>query len=88
MNEMLQTVAKAIGDALYGYCDPVETPNTWADAICAARAAIESMREPNDQMIATIVGFEADEDSTTANLITSHTGREVWRTMIDVALEH
>lgn len=50
MTEMLDRVAKAIGDHLYGYVDPKDTPNSWPKALGAARAAIEAMRDPTDAM--------------------------------------
>lgn len=36
----LHRVAKAIGDAVYGYVDPVDTPNTWATVLSAAHDAL------------------------------------------------
>jgi hypothetical protein len=40
----VERVARAIGDALYGYCDPLDTPNTWGVAMSIARAAIAAMK--------------------------------------------
>lgn len=50
MSEMLDRVARAIGESYDGYADPVETPNNWARAVGAARAAIEAMRPELEQL--------------------------------------
>ena len=42
----LHRVAKAIGDAVYGYVDPIDTPNTWATALSAAHDALVAADAP------------------------------------------
>lgn len=62
MGEMIERVARAIGDSYDGDVNPVDTPNSWARALSAARAAIEAMREPTPQMRAAVReagGFDA-----------------------------
>jgi len=89
---MVARVAKAIGEALYGYCDPVDTPNTYSAATTAARAAIAEMRQPTDDMIA--VGrdmeFERDNPTSEYEMIVSYRvdadATAIWQTMIDAAL--
>jgi hypothetical protein len=39
-DSLTRAVAKAIGDTIYGYVDPNDTPNTWKSAIDAAGAAL------------------------------------------------
>jgi hypothetical protein len=51
MAEMIDRVARAIGEVYDGLADPELTPNNWARAALAARAAVDAMREPTDQMI-------------------------------------
>lgn len=48
---MIDKVAKAIGDNLYGYVDPKDTPNAWPASLEIARTAVEAMRKPTPGMI-------------------------------------
>lgn len=41
--ELVEKVARIIGAIYDGYADPIETPNNWARAETAARAAIQAM---------------------------------------------
>lgn len=52
MTEMLDRVTKAIGDTMFGYVDPKETPTTWGMAQSMAEVAIQAMEEPTEAMIA------------------------------------
>ena len=91
MSEFIDRVAKAIGDDLYGYCDPKDTPNTWQVAVGAARAAVAAMREPSDGMF--MRGSNAEPYNRKQNgrmrgrRIGDMPARDCWRLMIDAALE-
>jgi hypothetical protein len=53
-NQMVERVAKAIGDHFYADVRPDTTPELWASCLDAARAAIEAMREPTAEMVAAV----------------------------------
>lgn len=40
---MVERMAKVIGDEIFGWVDPIGTPNTWAVVLGTARAAIAAM---------------------------------------------
>lgn len=42
MTDLIETVAKTIGQEVYGFTDPA-TPNTWANSLSAARAAFAAI---------------------------------------------
>lgn len=84
MSEMIEHVARAIGESLYGLCDPRETPNTWAQAVSAARAAIEAMREPTEAMCQ--AGADAADDSGMYAQPTTGDFRRGYPAMIDAAM--
>lgn len=44
MTEMLERLAKALGDVAYGYVDRVATPNKWDTAMALARVAVDLVR--------------------------------------------
>lgn len=83
MSEMVERVAKAVGEVLYGAADPVDTPNNWARSMDAARAAITAMREPTEEMRqrggSTLLLHEYEPDGPEGS-------RDVWQSMIDAAL--
>lgn len=70
---MTERVAKAIGDCLYGYVDPNDTPNIWASSVSAAEEALKAMREPTAAMLA--VGPPEP-----------YMDADVWANMVDAAL--
>lgn len=51
MHEMIDRVAKAIGDNIFGYVDRNETPNNWRGSVSFAISAIYAMREPTEDML-------------------------------------
>ena len=85
-DSMVERVARTIGEYYDGLTDPVATPENWARALGAARAAIAAMREPTAEM------------QRKWNMVTDeHTGFQEacplcgghlhgWRIMIDAAL--
>lgn len=75
-NEMLERVAKSIGDALYGYCDKKDTPNTWSLAMGAAIEAIKAMREPTEKMIKVGAYYSTAQSGV-------YDCDDVWKSMID-----
>jgi hypothetical protein len=82
----LEQVARAIAEIYDGYADPVETPNNWARAISAARAAIESMLEPTRAMEdAGIFAHGAVVPSCDCEVIVNP--RRIWAAMCDEALK-
>lgn len=50
MSDKVDQVAKALGDAQFGYVDPIDTPNTWAQSVSMAIEAIKAMRVPTEAM--------------------------------------
>lgn len=74
MSTMIERVARAIGSALYGECDPNTTPELWTQSVALARASVAAMREPTSAMLAA-----AD--------ISSDDATENWQRMIDTAAE-
>lgn len=54
---MIDKVAKAIGDNLYGYVNPKDTPNTWPASLEIARTAVEAMRKPTPGMVTAANNF-------------------------------
>jgi hypothetical protein len=74
MSEMVERVARAIA-----YSETAD-PEIWSAFVEVARAAIEAMREPTEQM--------ADiGDTATGYPIYAVSGYTVWRSMIDEALK-
>ena len=49
MNDMIEQMAQAIGNAIYGHCDPINTPDTWAKSLAAAGAVLETVLDPVQQ---------------------------------------
>lgn len=86
--DMVAKVAKALGDHLYGYVDPTETPATWAMSIATARLAIAAMREPTEGMLeaglldlcSELPNYEFSSEEKTRALVI------ILRAMIDAAL--
>lgn len=83
MSELLERVARAIGEAYDGYADPVDTPNNWKAAIHAARLAVEAMREPSPEMTK---APHHEADACDAQYQRDDAFAEAWRAMIDAAL--
>lgn len=86
MNEMIDRVARAMYDASRAKAVGPEYlwfPNEYDRRM--ARAAIEAMREPTEEM--TEIGDDVAEDGTAARLPTFHTGFHVWQAMIGAALK-
>lgn len=81
MSEMVERVAKAIGEEVYGWVDPVETPNTWRSSVSLARTAIAAMRVPDPAMVEG--GYAA---SARCDCMRLHDFVEAWHAMIDAAL--
>lgn len=85
MSEMVERVARIIGDHYDGHADPVETPNNWTSAMQAARAAVEAMREPTEAQLDRFVS-RALCVSVSGQGGWSKYARDQWQTMIDAAL--
>ena len=51
---MLELVAGAIGEVAFGFVSPVETPNTWAQSMEMARAALQALREPTEGVVSAL----------------------------------
>lgn len=78
MSEMVERVAKAIWDSplFFGLItDEKRRDGSWHDCTALARAAIEAMREPTDEMVLASEAIDAVYPS------------EHWRAMIDAALK-
>lgn len=78
--EMVERVARAIGEALFGYYEPLEDgdSSSSAQARLAARTAITAMREPTEGMV------EASNREWDGRM--SHRSSGAWLAMIDAAL--
>lgn len=70
---MIERVARAISKQ-FGVDDP---DKMWPYAVPHARAAIEAMREPTDEMVARLEGYEESVDEKRAG----------WQAAIDVVLK-
>ncbi len=42
-NPIQHALAKIIGDAIFGYVDPVDTPNTWGQSMSAAKDVLAAI---------------------------------------------
>jgi hypothetical protein len=51
VDELIEDMARAIGKELYGHCTPEDTPNTWAMATAAARAALAAIHARGDRVV-------------------------------------
>ena len=85
-------MAKAIGDDVYGVCDPNDTPHTWGIALSAARAAIRAMREPTDEMMnrgtsTILIEHMTRPTKAAGNFVQfpASTSHDVWTAMITAA---
>jgi hypothetical protein len=76
---MFDRMTRAAGDALYGYCDPNDTPNTWPQAAEAIRAALEAIREPDEFVVSEGDGMDDGFDARAS-------ARAHWPAMIDAIL--
>lgn len=83
MSEMIERVARVIGASYDGEADPVLTPNNWARAVEAARAAIDAMREPSKEML---LAAETPITYNSRYQGISPSPHVAWRRMIDSAL--
>ncbi len=84
MNDMIERVAKAIHSKQYNsttspYGDPADQKTKWSKVL--ARAAIEAMREPTEEMLAT--AFKTYN----AKHLIALSYKKPWRAMIDAALK-
>ena len=88
---MLEKVARAIVNAqLVILCTDEEwsiykqrAPTFYVNAQAAARAAIEAMRQPSDQMMDAPLGSRGD---TVRGFLDMYDAEQVWQAMIDAAL--
>jgi len=85
--EMIERVARALcDDTLKRWRSPIGVQSEpWREFIPAARAAIEAMREPTDEMKKKgqieFLGYNSDFDPPSVPLVNA------WDAMIDAALE-
>lgn len=83
MSDLLNRLARALGEELYGHCDPDGTPNTWRTAMSLARTALREMREPDEAMIDAASQVESKEDG---YFIGRDEAMSAWKISIAVAL--
>ncbi len=90
-DSMVEKMARAIGEHYDGYCDPVATPNTWASAMGAARAALKVMREPTERVVEamqTEVNLLDNPDPPNAvEFLARQEVLDIWSAAIDAALK-
>lgn len=80
----LERAARAVGEAVYGYADPADTPDNWARSLEAVRTVVTAMREPSEVMAA-----EGGHQGVWGEGYPDERGnaRGVWQAMIDAMLE-
>lgn len=75
----LEEIAQEIGDSLYSYCRPDVTPNTWREAMDAARVALRKLRFPSAAMI--LAGESVPQGAAMDNIDVA----AIWHAMVDAA---
>lgn len=83
MSTMLEKLAKALGERMYGYVDPHDTPSTWRASMDLAREALITIRVPTEEMAQ--AGYEGMERANGVKPIGGM--KTAYMSMIDEALK-